>query len=236
MRRGKRRAPEPEVELDELPADDGEQGMQREGPVQIPSGWSQKKTGLNDSDINALVRLVRAGTSWADAKDSSVGAAIEDSALEGWKDEIFRRAGRKAGVPVMPPRPAAEDRPLALVGRERLDPDTAELLDVALAALICGRMDLATQALRDAGADAARAPDGWVDRLMSGKPRAPRAAAPAPAREAEPPPARPRPPPAPPARPSARRAAPETIAAPAQPAAEAPPARPARTPRARRSA
>lgn len=74
-------------------------------------GWP-KKQGLNFSDVNALVRAVRAGATWAEAKRSA-GFGIADRALESYREEILRRAGVPLDQPVLPSEAASARAPAA---------------------------------------------------------------------------------------------------------------------------
>jgi hypothetical protein len=167
-----------------------------------PDGWrGAGKTGLNDSDVVALVRLVKGGRSFEQAK-RALGGGFAPGVVDGWKAEVLRRAGRTG--PVMPDKPAP--RPPAPPKREVRDVNGE--LDIALAALIAGRGDLAIRMLRDLGADATRAPEDWIDILQERNARAGarRAAAAAAPSEEDETPAKAA---APPARPARRAAAPK---------------------------
>lgn len=168
MRKSRGRKPKVEPEAD-IPVVEAGPGMSMQpGSSDAPDGWSQKKQGLNDSDVAALVRAVRSGMSWFQAKQT-VGMGIVDSALEGWREEIHRRAG-KAAKPVLVKPDAPPARLPAAV--EKLPGRVAGQLDIALAALIAGRADLAMRVLRELGADAVRAPDKWAEQLVAAAPRA----------------------------------------------------------------
>jgi hypothetical protein len=146
--------------------------MRSGGFVDAPDGWmGVRKTGLNDSDIAALVRAVRGGMDWDRAK-RVYGAGVDPKVLEGWKPEILRKAGRSG--PVLPEKPRGA---AAAPAAPKLPRDVAEQLDIALAALVAARGDLAMRVLRELGAVAGRAPDGWIDTLLARAERPARAAA-----------------------------------------------------------
>ncbi len=70
------------------------------------SEWKPKKNGLNDGDVWWLVRLMRAGKSWEEAR-AALAPTVIMSAIEAWKDEVLLRAGIAPAKPPPQPKPAA---------------------------------------------------------------------------------------------------------------------------------
>lgn len=99
-----------------------------DGAFQIPADFTGKRGGCNDSDVEGLVREVRAARregladaeAWARAKEIA-GWNVEDCALEAWRSEVLRRASLPTGgEPVLPPRVAEAPARLLPPELERL--------------------------------------------------------------------------------------------------------------------